>query len=105
MIKELFTTNVGRFKLVADMEGISFLVLLLIAMPLKYVWGQPWLVQNIGMVHGLLFILYILGIFQNREELGWDGKKSALAAFLSVVPFGTFYVTRKMIPVVRTPKV
>lgn len=97
-MKELFTTNVGRFKLVADLEGLSFLVLLLIAMPLKYMWGKPWLVQNIGMVHGLLFILYLLAILQNKAELGWDWKKSALAAFLSVIPFGTFYVTRKMIP-------
>lgn len=97
-MKELFTTRIGRFKLVADLEGISFLVLLLIAMPLKYMYGKPWLVQNIGMVHGLLFILYLLAILQNKAELGWDWKKSALAAFLSLVPFGTFYVTRKMIP-------
>lgn len=97
-MKELFTTSIGRFKLVADLEGISFLVLLLIAMPLKYMWGKPWLVQNIGMAHGLLFVLYLLAILQNKAELGWNWKKSALAAFLSVIPFGTFYVTRKMIP-------
>lgn len=105
MIKELFTTNVGRFKLVADLEGISFLILLFIGVPMKRIWMEPWVVEHFGLPHGLLFILYLLGIFQNKEELGWDGKKSALAAFLSVVPFGTFYVTRKMIPVVRTPKV
>lgn len=97
-MKELFTTSIGRFKLVADLEGISFLVLLLIAMPLKYMWGKPWLVQNIGMVHGLLFVLYLLAILKNKEELGWNWGKSTLAALLSVIPFGTFYVTRKMIP-------
>lgn len=105
MIKELFTTQIGRFKLVADLEGISFLVLLLIAMPLKYIWHYDLMVRYTGMAHGLLFILYLLAIIQNKEELGWNWKKSALAAFLSVVPFGTFYVTRKMMPVSTTQKV
>jgi integral membrane protein len=95
---ELFTTKLGRFKLIASIEGISFLVLVGIAVPLKYVWGQPWLVSNIGMVHGILFILYLFNIIQNKIELGWATGKTILAMLLSIVPFGTFYVVRKMIP-------
>lgn len=94
----LFKTKLGRFKLIATLEGISFLILVGVAVPLKYVWGQAWLVSNIGMLHGILFILYLINIIQNKFELGWASGKTFLAILLSIVPFGTFYVVRKMLP-------
>jgi len=94
----LLTTPLGRFRLVAALEGISFLVLLGIAMPLKYIWDSPEAVRQVGMVHGLLFILYILLMLQAKIILRWSLRQTALAALLSVVPFGTFYVTSRMIP-------
>lgn len=97
-MKEIFNTKLGRFKLVAALEGISFLVLVGVGVPLKYMWGQPWLVQNVGMIHGILFVLYLFSIIQNKIELNWATGKTALAILLSLVPFGTFYVMRKMIP-------
>lgn len=98
ILKELFNTRLGRFRLIAALEGISFLVLLGIAMPLKYIWHQPEMVRQVGLIHGLLFVLYILAILQNKIVLGWPAGKTALAMILSVVPFGTFYVTNRMIP-------
>jgi integral membrane protein len=95
---DYLTTRLGRLKLVALLEGISLLVLLFVAMPLKYIWGKPWLVQNIGMIHGLLFILYVLQVIQAKVELGWHTGKTLLALTLSVVPLGTFYVTERMLP-------
>ncbi|MGA0555948.1 DUF3817 domain-containing protein [Larkinella sp. VNQ87] len=92
------TPRIRRLRLVAVLEGISFLVLIGIAMPLKYIWGQPWLVQNIGLIHGLLFILYILNVIQAKLELDWPNGKTALALVLSVIPFGTFYVTSRLLP-------
>lgn len=94
----LFNSKRGRFKLIASLEGISFLILVGIAVPLKYIWGKPWLVQNIGMTHGILFVLYLFNIIQNKIELGWATGKTILAMLLSIVPFGTFYVAKKMIP-------
>lgn len=94
----LFTTPLGRFRLVAALEGMSFLVLLCIAMPLKYIWGQPAMVEGVGLIHGLLFVLYILAVLLNREALRWNLRQTALAMFLSVVPFGTFFVTGRMMP-------
>jgi integral membrane protein len=95
---DFLTTKLGRFKLVATLEGISFIVLVFIAVPLKRIWGEPWMVQNVGLIHGILFILYILLVIQNKIELGWDIKKTLWAMLLSFIPFGTFYVTAKMIP-------
>lgn len=84
------------FRWIANLEGISFLVLLLIAMPLKYIWQQPWLVQQVGMAHGVLFVGYIIAVLAVRKELSWTNKQTLLAMFLSFVPFGTFYVTGRM---------
>jgi integral membrane protein len=94
----MLTTKIGRFKLVALLEGLSFLILLGIAMPLKYIWGKPWLVQNMGMAHGILFVVYILQIIQLKIEEGWAMGKSLIAILLSFVPFGPFYVTEKLVP-------
>lgn len=99
-MQQLLTTSLGRFRLVSALEGWSFLLLLGIAMPLKYIWHIPEMVQVVGMAHGLLFVLYLLLVLQNKVELGWDLGKTLLAMALSVVPFGTFYVARRMIPAI-----
>lgn len=97
-MKELFTTKLGRFKLIASLEGISFLLLVGVAVPLKYIWKEPAMTQNMGMVHGLFFILYVFNIIQNKIELGWATGKTLLALLLSIIPFGSFYVASVMIP-------
>lgn len=88
--------KVTVFKWIANLEGISFLLLLLVAMPLKYIWRLPWLTQQVGMAHGVLFVGYIIAVFVIQKELGWSYRLTLLAIILSFVPFGTFYVTGKM---------
>lgn len=66
-------------------------------MPLKYLWQEPWLVQQVGMAHGILFVGYIVAALLIKKELSWTNKQTLLALILSFVPFGTFYVTGKMI--------
>lgn len=94
---QFFTTTLGRLRLVGFAEGISFLILLFVAMPLKYVWGQPEAVRQAGSVHGLLFVLYVLLVFQNKAERGWDNRRAWLLLGLSVLPFGTFYADAKFL--------
>jgi integral membrane protein len=84
--------------LVGHLEGISFLILLFIAMPLKYVWGEPWMVQKVGMLHGLLFVLYIALTYLEKDRFKWNVMQTLIALFMSVLPFGTVYVVRKMLP-------
>jgi integral membrane protein len=90
-------TKAGWFRLIADLEGVSFLVLLLIAMPLKYIWDNPWMVQKVGMAHGVLFIAYIFMVFISREDFRWTAKQTLIALVGSVLPFGTFYVNAKLV--------
>ena len=71
-------------------EGISFLVLLLIAMPLKYIWDWPLAVKYVGWAHGLLFVSYIALAYYAKEVYNWPFKKFALAFIAAWLPLGTF---------------
>jgi integral membrane protein len=87
--------QVKIFKWISILEGISFLVLLLIAMPLKYIWNAPEMVRLVGSAHGFLFIAYILGAFFLFRPLGWDLKTLLIICVSSVIPLGPFYVEKK----------
>ncbi|QFR49310.1 DUF3817 domain-containing protein [Sulfurimonas lithotrophica] len=77
-------------------EGVSWLLLLFIAMPLKYVWGDPTYVKVIGMAHGVLFIALIMLLMQNLVDKEID-KKEAIKIFIaSFVPFGTFVTDKSL---------
>lgn len=89
-------TDLGRFRLAAISEGISFIVLLFIAMPLKYVGGMPEAVTYVGWVHGLLFVLYILALITVSISLNWKFKKILVAFLASLLPFGTFILDKSL---------
>ncbi|CAG4993821.1 hypothetical protein DYBT9275_01241 [Dyadobacter sp. CECT 9275] len=95
MITDLVKSALGRLRIIAFLEGMSYLILLGIAMPLKYLAGMPQPVRMIGMAHGVLFILYVLLLIQVAIERQWSIKKSLLAFVASLIPFGTFYADVK----------
>lgn len=95
MIAGLFLTTLGRLRIVAFLEGISFLLLLGIAMPLKYLASIPEPVRIIGMIHGILFVAYAFFLALTHFKHRWSFGKSALAFIASFVPFGTFYADKK----------
>ena len=94
MLKFL-TTTIGRLRLIAFIEGTSFLILLFIAMPLKYFYDQPQAVRSVGMVHGLLFVLYVLYVFLTKIEHRWNVSKTLRLLLISFIPFGNFYADQK----------
>lgn len=89
------TTTLGRLRLVAFVEGVSFLILLFVAMPLKYFFNQPEAVRVVGSVHGLLFVAYVLLVFMTKVEHEWSGAKAVRLVLISFIPFGNFYADRK----------
>ena len=93
---DLLKTQLGRLRIIGFAEGLSFLILLGIAMPLKYFFGLPETVRVVGMAHGLLFVLYVLLVIQVKVEYGWSLRKMLLALLASVVPFGTFWADAKL---------
>ena len=72
------------------LEGISFLVLLLIAMPLKYMYANPLPVKYTGWAHGVLFIGYVLAVMRTAYVVKWNYKRSLLFLGASLIPLATF---------------
>ena len=92
----MFRTELGRFRLVSLLEGVSFLVLLGIAMPLKYAAGIPEAVRYVGWAHGILFVLFLLALFEVASAKSWALPRIFGAFVASVVPFGAFVLERKL---------
>lgn len=90
--------SIRTFRLLSILEAISFLVLLLIAMPLKYAFDQPKMVTVVGYIHGFLFIGYIIGSFMMFKKLNWSSKTLLISILCSVVPCGPFYVDKRYLP-------
>ncbi len=85
-----------KFRFIAVAEGISFLVLLLIAMPLKYFAHYEHAVKYVGWAHGLLFVIFIVLLLQVWIKYSWSLGKAALAFLASLLPFGTFVLDKKL---------
>ena len=90
----MFST-LNTFRIIAFLEGLSYILLLGIATPIKYVFNDPQYVKLLGMPHGLLFILYIAIAYILKNEFNWDNKNFGIVLLASIVPFGTFYIDRK----------
>ena len=86
---------IKTFRVIAFLEGVSYILLLFIATPIKYIGEDPSYVKMLGMPHGLLFIAYIILAMVIRAEQKWDNKKTFIVLIASIIPFGTFYVDKK----------
>ena len=85
------------FRIVAFLEGVSYLLLLFIATPIKYISDNPEYVKLLGMPHGMLFIVYIILAFLIKSDMKWTSKTFLIVLVASVIPFGTFYVESKLL--------
>ncbi|RYF84513.1 MAG: DUF3817 domain-containing protein [Chitinophagaceae bacterium] len=90
------TSSIRLLRRVGILEGISLLVLLFIAMPLKYIWQQPGAVKIVGWLHGALFVLFMLLVLHVYEQKGWPFKRVILAFIAAFLPFGTFVFDKKL---------
>lgn len=94
----LFKTNIGRLRILGFLEGFSLLILLFVAMPLKYVWHYPEIAKWTGTVHGALFLLFVFNTFSVAIQLQWPFTKITWKVLAgSFLPFGTFYIDRKIL--------
>lgn len=83
------------FKTVSFFEGLSYVIMLLIGMPLKYMGDNDIIIKILGMPHGILFITYVVLAIQLKSTMAWPFKKFATILVASIVPFGTFYTNKK----------
>ena len=82
------------FRNIALLEGLSYILLLFVAVPIKYYLGDPTFVKLLGMPHGLLFTGYFAFAIFLKEDQNWSLKVLLLILFASIVPFGTFYIDK-----------
>jgi integral membrane protein len=92
----LFSTSLGWLRIAAFLEGVSFLLLLGVAMPLKYLAGKPEMVRHVGTIHGFLFLAFLALLLTVKDKLDWPMRTAALAIVASVLPFGTFWADVKL---------
>ena len=83
------------FRIVAFLEGISYILLMTLGLYFKYQLNNESYVKILGMPHGLLFVLYIIVAFLLRENENWNTKDFRIILLASLIPFGTFYIDRK----------
>ena len=83
-------SQIRRFRMTALAEGSSFLLLLFMAMPMKYLMGMPRVVTVVGAIHGILFLLYVAQLAKFRITHQWDNRFSFYAFLASLLPFGPF---------------
>jgi integral membrane protein len=88
--------SVNQFRKIGIIEGYSYLLLLFVAMPLKYFMDYPIAVKVVGMAHGVLFILFCIMLALAWQKARWSLKESALFFVASLIPFGTFYTDKKI---------
>lgn len=90
------TSALTRLRVVGLLEGVSFLVLLGIAMPLKYLAGMPEMVRIVGWTHGLLFVAFLAAVAHVARRLCWPYERIAGAVAAALLPFGTFVLDRRL---------
>lgn len=94
----LFKSKIGRLRMIAILEGISLLILLLIAVPIKYGLGDSAMVRLMGPIHGSLFLLFLINTLSVGVEQNWKFRQITWKLLLAcIIPFGTFYIDRKIL--------
>ena len=88
--------NVKNFAIINSIEGYSYLVLLFIAMPMKYLLGYTIATRIAGSIHGVLFIAFIVLLIKAWEDTKWPLKESILFFIASLIPFGTFFTKKRI---------
>ncbi|MGO4110047.1 DUF3817 domain-containing protein [Paenibacillus sp. YAF4_2] len=84
------------FRWISYLEGASFLILLCIAMPLKYMYDRPEAVAVTGGIHGFLFSLYLIATVVMAVLFRWKIVRIAGAVVAAFLPFGPFVLERRI---------
>lgn len=87
-------TPLGRFRVISAIEGLSYVLLVFIAMPLKYGLDLPQMVKVLGMAHGVLFMAFVLALVLAMRAQRWPITRAFTLLLASMVPFGAVWIER-----------
>lgn len=92
----LLSSAVGRLRAVSALEGLSYALLVFVAMPLKYGMGEPGMVRLMGMAHGVLFVAFSVALVAAWRARGWAATRTAGLMAWSLVPLGAVWIERSL---------
>ena len=92
----MWKNSVKKLGLINTIEGYSYLLLLFVAMPLKYVYGLPMAVKFMGMAHGVLFVLFVMLLVEAWSEKRWPFYENIIFFVATLIPFGTFFTKNRI---------
>ena len=92
----MMKNSVKKFRVINSIEGYSYLLLLFVAMPMKYMMGIPMATKIVGSIHGALFILFMVLMTIAWQKARWSHAENIIFFIAALVPFGTFF-TKKQI--------
>ncbi|MBK8636036.1 MAG: DUF3817 domain-containing protein [Saprospiraceae bacterium] len=93
-----FKTKIGRLRIIGYLEGITLLILVFIAVPMKYYFDNPTLSKTLGPIHGAIFLLFLFNALSVGVEQNWKFKTTTWKVILACfIPFGTFYIDNKIL--------
>ena len=102
-MKRYLSSSIGRLRLLGFLEGTSLLLLVFIAVPLKYFMDDHSLVKSIGPVHGVLFILFVINALQVGVAQHWRFTGTTMKVLVAcIIPFGTFYIDNKILRAIHS---
>ncbi len=94
-MKNLFKTKIGRLRIIGFLESISLIVLVFIALPIKYYFGNPKPTAFFGLIHGVLLFMFIINTLSVGVEQNWKFKRVTYKMILiSFIPFGVFFIDK-----------
>lgn len=94
----LFKTKIGKLRILGFLEGVSLIVLVFVAVPMKYYFNNPSLSEGLGPIHGAIFILFLIYTFSVGVEQNWKFTTTTWKIILACfIPFGTFYIDNKIL--------
>ena len=94
-------TALRNYRIAAWVTGIGLLILVFVAMPLKYFFGQPTLVSIVGVTHGFLYMIYIVCTLLLAERCRWKPLDALVILIAGTVPLASFFAERRVTPRVR----
>ncbi|HEX6967765.1 MAG TPA: DUF3817 domain-containing protein [Micromonosporaceae bacterium] len=94
-----------RYRVIAYLVGVVLILLVVVGMPLKYVWNDPIVVETVGPAHGFLYMVYLVAAFDLARRAGWSLRRSVLVMLAGTVPFVSFYAERVVTRWARVPRV
>ncbi len=101
----LLKTNIGRLRILGFLEGITLLILVFIAVPLKYIYHDSTLSKTLGPIHGAIFILFVINALSVGIEQNWKFRTTTWKILVACfIPFGTFYIDKKILKPIAVKK-